>query len=176
MVNLKAILAGAWVLESYLKRAEDGSVAFPMGEQPQGMIMYTPDGYMSVQIMDSERALFASDNLHEKTAPELSLAAASYFAYSGLYEVEIEPAANGMSEQSFSGLIKHHMQNSLFPNWVGCSLLRRLHLQGDRLELSTCQASSFRGKQMTTHLVWRKRSATMTDSEAVNQQFRLIAA
>ncbi|PHU99722.1 hypothetical protein CSQ88_20925 [Iodobacter sp. BJB302] len=176
VVNLKAILAGAWVLESYLKRAEDGSVAFPMGEQPKGMIMYTPDGYMSVQIMDSERPLFASDNLHEKTAAELSLAAASYFAYSGLYEVETEPAANDLAEQSFSGLITHHMQTSLFPNWVGCSLLRRLHLQGDRLELSTCQASSFRGKQMTTHLVWRKCSAVKQGAEAADQQFRLIAA
>ncbi|WP_293935815.1 lipocalin-like domain-containing protein [Iodobacter sp.] len=176
MIDFKKILAGAWVLESYFKRADDGSVAFPMGEQPKGMIMYTHEGYMSVQIMASERAFFASDNLHEKTADELSQAAASYFAYSGLYEVEAEPSDDGLEGEFFSGLMTHHMQSSLFPNWVGCSLVRRLKLQGDRLELSTCQSSPYQGKSMSTHLVWRKRTAIKQSAEAVNKHFRLIAA
>ncbi len=45
-------LVGAWKLVSYVEKPTDGSEPFyPMGTEPQGIIMYTPDGYMSAQLM-----------------------------------------------------------------------------------------------------------------------------
>jgi Lipocalin-like domain len=49
--GLREQLIGAWKLVSYEERPVDGSPSFyPMSEQPMGIIMYTPDGYMSAQL------------------------------------------------------------------------------------------------------------------------------
>lgn len=49
-------------LVSYEARAVDGSdeVVYPLGEHPQGIIMYTPDGFMSAQLMRPGRPNFQS--------------------------------------------------------------------------------------------------------------------
>ena len=42
--TLRKRLIGAWKLVSYVEKPTDGSAPFyPMGEEPQGIIMYTPD-------------------------------------------------------------------------------------------------------------------------------------
>ncbi|WP_306192005.1 lipocalin-like domain-containing protein [Streptomyces sp. MK5] len=44
-------LIGAWKLVSYQEIPVHGSEPFePLGHEPQGLIMYTPDGYMSAQL------------------------------------------------------------------------------------------------------------------------------
>jgi hypothetical protein len=49
--GLRDQLIGAWKLVSYVEEPVDGSKPFyPLGEQPHGIIMYTPDGYMSAQL------------------------------------------------------------------------------------------------------------------------------
>ena len=49
--TLREQLIGAWKLVSYVEKPTDGSEPFhPMGEAPKGIIMYTPDGYMSAQL------------------------------------------------------------------------------------------------------------------------------
>ena len=54
--SLREQLIGAWTLVSYEERPVDGSPSFyPMSEQPVGIIMYTPDGYMSAQLMKPGR-------------------------------------------------------------------------------------------------------------------------
>jgi hypothetical protein len=59
--KLRERLIGAWKLESYVEKPVDGSAPFyPMGEKPEGIIMYTPDGYMSAQLMRPSRPKFAS--------------------------------------------------------------------------------------------------------------------
>ena len=46
--KLRDQLIGAWKLVSYVEKPVDGSAPFyPMSERPLGIIMYTPDGYMS---------------------------------------------------------------------------------------------------------------------------------
>lgn len=46
--NLREQLIGAWKLVSYQEIPVDGSDPFePLGHQPRGLIIYTPDGYMS---------------------------------------------------------------------------------------------------------------------------------
>ena len=53
---LRDKLVGAWELVSYVERdSPDGPARYPHGEDAQGLIMYTPDGYMSAQIQSSGR-------------------------------------------------------------------------------------------------------------------------
>ena len=54
--QLRDQLIGAWKLLSYEERPVDGSPSFyPMSEKPMGIIMYTPDGFMSAQLMKPGR-------------------------------------------------------------------------------------------------------------------------
>jgi hypothetical protein len=58
-------------LESYVEKPVDGSApVYPLGERPMGIIMYTPDGYMSAQLMRSGRPNFASDDWFNGTTEE----------------------------------------------------------------------------------------------------------
>jgi hypothetical protein len=51
-MGLREQLIGAWRLVSYIESPADGSPKrVPMGEKAQGIIMYTPDGYVSAQLM-----------------------------------------------------------------------------------------------------------------------------
>ena len=47
---MKRDIAGAWRLETWRKHAEDGTLSYPFGEKPLGTLIYTPDGYMAVQL------------------------------------------------------------------------------------------------------------------------------
>lgn len=59
--SLREQLIGAWELVSYVERPVDGGPdRHPMGEEPAGIIMYTPDGFMSAQLMTPGRPAFAS--------------------------------------------------------------------------------------------------------------------
>lgn len=59
--GLRKQLIGARKLASYVETPLDGSPKrFLMGESAQGILMYTPDGYMSAQLMTPGRRQFAS--------------------------------------------------------------------------------------------------------------------
>ncbi|MBJ9925962.1 lipocalin-like domain-containing protein, partial [Burkholderia cenocepacia] len=50
--QLREQLVGAWRLVSYEIRPRDGgTVTYPLGRDARGWILYTPDGYMSAQLM-----------------------------------------------------------------------------------------------------------------------------
>lgn len=58
--SLREQLVGAWTLNSYVERdIETGVENYPFGEHPLGLILYTPDGYMSAQLQRPERLPFA---------------------------------------------------------------------------------------------------------------------
>ena len=72
--SLRAQLIGAWRLVSYIESPVDGSPKrSPLGENPQGIIMYTPDGYMSAQLMRPGRRNFASNDWFKGTPGDLRL-------------------------------------------------------------------------------------------------------
>ena len=104
--TLREQLIGAWKLVSYVEKPIDGSTPFyPMGEKPQGIIMYTPDGYMSAQLERPGRPPFASGDWFKGTAEEIKEEAAGYIAYCGPFHTDEEKQQ-----------LTHSMFVSLFPN------------------------------------------------------------
>ena len=101
--GLKDRLVGAWQLAEFSVTAQDGTVTSPMGEGVQGLIIYTPDGYMSAQLMEPGRPAYTSGEFTQTTDEEAA-AAAGYVAYSGPFDVDEETAT-----------LRHHMWLSLFP-------------------------------------------------------------
>ena len=144
--KLRDQLIGAWKLVSYVAKPVDGSAPFyPMGEKPMGIIMYTPDGFMSAQLMRPDRSTFASGDLFDGTAEEYREEASTYIAYSGPFHVDEEKKT-----------LTHSMFVSLFPNWTGQTQLRVVKIDGDILHLSTASPIKSSGKTVTSYLQWKR--------------------
>ncbi len=135
-------LIGTWQLISWENRGIDGQISYSFGQDAVGYIMYQPDGYMFVAITRPHRAPFAVGDLLRGSTAEKVAAAESYISYCGRYEFQGEK-------------VIHHIQFSLFPNWVGGDQERFVELTGDRLQLST-RPMLLEGKQQTAHLVWER--------------------
>jgi hypothetical protein len=147
--TLREQLIGAWKLVSYLEKPVDGSAPFyPMSEKPMGIIMYTPDGYMSAQLMHPDRKHFASGDWFDGTDDEYRQEASSYIAYSGPFHVDEEKQT-----------LTHSMYVSLFPNWTGQTQPRVVRLEGDLLHLSTAAPIVSKGKKVNSYLTWRRADA-----------------
>ncbi|MGA9519941.1 MAG: lipocalin-like domain-containing protein [Myxococcaceae bacterium] len=144
--GLREQLIGAWKLVSYVEKPVDGSAdSYPLGEHPQGIIMYTPDGYMSAQLMKPGRSGFASGDWFDGTVEEYREEASTYIAYSGPFKVDEDKRT-----------LTHSMFVSLFPNWTGQTQPRVVSLDGDILELSTAAPLRSRGQRVMSYLQWRR--------------------
>ncbi len=97
---------------------------------------------MSVVIMTANRPKFATENILRGSTEEKAAAAGTYISYCGKYEI-------------LDGKVIHHVEVSLFPNWVGVDQERFFEFQGDRLLLST-PPIMYDGKQLTDHVLWER--------------------
>jgi hypothetical protein len=143
--QLRANLIGAWTLQSYESTSVDGSdLTYPLGADARGFIMYTPDGYMSAQLMRADRTPFDRDDPHHAHDNELAAAAGGYLSYAGPFSVVDD------------GLIAHHVEVSLLPNWIGGIQYRTAHLQDSRLVLGPPEPMLINGVPRNAKLVWRR--------------------
>lgn len=144
--NLRESLIGAWTLVSYREIPVDGSAPLePFGQEPQGLLIYSADGYMSAQACKPLRTNFASGDWFDGTAEEFAAEATSYVAYSGRFNVDEEQQT-----------LTHSMFVSLFPNWVGQTQPRRVELKGNELHLGTVSPMQSGGKTINGAMVWRR--------------------
>ena len=140
--NERGTLVGAWRLVSWENRAADDQVTYPMGTDALGYLIYAADGRFSVTISRNGRAAFAAGDLLGGTIREKAQAMQNFVAYAGRY--------------SFLGdRVIHHVELSLFPNWVGSDQERWVELVGDRLTL-TASRLLLAGKQQVPRLVWER--------------------
>ncbi len=135
---------GIWTLKSFETRFSDGSIEYPMGKNLIGYIMYHPNDYMSVVIMNKDRA-----NFNEKFNPikdfcktinsqKKSDAFDTYFSYCGPYEIKNDQ------------LIVHHLDACSIPDWVGISQDRTYKFSANTLTLSNVSTNA------TALLVWER--------------------
>jgi len=144
--SLRDQLIGAWKLVSYVETPVDGSEPFhPFGETPQGIILYTPDGFMSAQLCRPDRTPFASGDWFNGTPGEYEAEASSYIAYTGPFLVDEERL-----------MLTHSMFISLFPNWVGQTQPRVVRIEGDFLNLSSASPIQSAGKTVMSSLQWKR--------------------
>jgi hypothetical protein len=135
-------LIGTWRLVAWENRSVDGQISYPLGKDAVGYIMYNQDGYMFAAIMGPNRLKFAADDLLSGTTEEEAEAEETYVSYCGRYEFQ-------------GDTVVHHVELSLFPNWVGGDQERLVEFRGNRLTLST-RPILLRGLQQTAHLIWER--------------------
>ena len=134
-------VVGTWRLKLWETRTADGRVAYPLGRDAVGYLIYTAGGYMTVTMMRIDRPAFASDDLLGGTLEEQAMAAASYVTYCGRYEIR-------------NGLVIHHVELSLFPNWVGSTQVRFAGVAADELTITTEPLAI--GGETVNRLVWER--------------------
>ncbi len=139
---MKDSVIGTWRIVSTEVRSEDGQVTYPDGRNPQGYLIYTPEGYFSITIMRSDRPRYASDDFRGGTTEEKAMATETFVSYSGTYSLG-------------EGTVTHHIVTSLFPNWVGTDQQRFIEVDNGNLLLST-PPFLINGKEQKAYLVWER--------------------
>jgi hypothetical protein len=135
-------LVGTWKLISCEVHRSDGRVSYPYGRTPSGYIMYDEAGYMLVAITRGGRQAFAAGSIHRATASEKARAARTYLSYAGRYALD-------------GDRVVHHVEVSLYPDWVGTDLIREVELSGRRLILTSPPDQSG-GVERKTQIVWER--------------------
>ena len=135
-------LIGTWKLVSWENRSLDGQITYPLGEDAVGYISYTQDGYVFVAMMRHDRAEFTAGDLLRASAEEKAHAAETYITYCGRYDFR-------------GNTVVHHVELSLFPNWVGVDQERLVEIAGNRLTVST-RPMLLEGTQRSGHLIWER--------------------
>jgi len=139
-------LIGVWVLESCESRRPNGDIidVGMWGKNPDGHLVYTPGGHMTVHLMDTDRLHFAKDDARSGTIEEIKSMFEGYNAYFGTYEVNED-----------EGYVTHHVKRDLIPNFEGQALKRFFQLDGEILTLRT-PVYVFAGEESYSLIVWRK--------------------
>jgi len=135
-------IAGTWRLKTWRRFEEDGSVFYPFGEDACGILIYSPDGHMAVQMLASERPLIETDDALGGSEQQRAAAYSSCLAYFGTYEVR------GQS-------VVHKVAASLFPNWSNTVQERPFVRNGQELVL---QVTTEDGR-ITNEIVWERESS-----------------
>ena len=135
---------GCWELVNWESRTSDGEVAHPVGPDPDGRLIYTRDGFVSVLVAGGSRPSFGSADPRGGDDAQIVSAFRSFIAYSGRYRMDGDS-------------IVHDVDLSLYPDWVGMEQRRLLSLEGDELTLSTPPVE-IDGAAVTSTITWRRAS------------------
>src|SRR5690348_1171248 len=80
-------IVGTWILVGAEKLLPDGTRVADYGPNPHGQVIFTSDGYYSVQIYRAERLKFASGDKFKGTPEEYKEASLSSSVHFGRYSV-----------------------------------------------------------------------------------------
>jgi hypothetical protein len=134
--RIRERLAGCWRLVAFEVTAVDtDDTDRPLGDGPIGMILYTPDGYMSAQL--ARPGPYADEQ-----GPD-----AYYIAYSGPYDVDEEART-----------VAHQVQVSVIPSWLGTKQIRHVQFgEAGTLVLSATEPRE--GVLTKTTIRWSRQPA-----------------
>lgn len=132
-------IAGTWILTAAEKVLPDGTRVADYGANPHGLVIFTTDGYYSVQIYRAERVKFSSQDKFKGTPEEYRDASLSMSAHFGRYSVD-----------PLKHTITFSVDRSSVPNVDDTTAVRPYELKGD--ELSWRVAARQDGSVPTTTL------------------------
>lgn len=115
-------VVGTWSLAKAEKLLPDGTRVSDYGDNPHGLVIFTSDGYYSVQIYRADHAKFSSGDKLKGTPDEYKQASLSTSSHFGRYSVD--PVKH---------TITFHIDRSTFPNWDDTTQVRTYEINGDEL-------------------------------------------
>jgi hypothetical protein len=115
-------IVGTWTLTAADKLLPDGTRTLDYGDKPHGLLIFTADGYYSIQIYRADRIKFSSGDKFKGTAQEYKDASLGMSVHFGRYTVD-----------SDKHTITFQVDRASFPNWDGTTQVRPYELNGDEL-------------------------------------------
>ncbi|MEG9439039.1 lipocalin-like domain-containing protein [Edaphobacter sp. HDX4] len=115
-------IVGTWVLSAADKLLPDGSRVSDYGEHPHGLVIFTSDGYYSIQIYRADLRKFSSGNKLKGTPEDYKDASLGMSVHFGRYT--IDPVKSTISFQ---------IDRSSFPNLDDTTAVRIYEMKGDEL-------------------------------------------
>lgn len=135
-------LQGHWALVEWVQSYDDGREVRPFGDRLNGVISYF-DGRMSAVLSPADRTPFVTGGQWTADAVEKAAAYDACLAYAGGYDYD-------------GTYIVHHVDISLFPNWIGGDQRRLVHWDGTTLSL-TARIEEGTSEARTAILRWRRK-------------------
>ena len=130
----RADLIGSWELISWQGFKNGERIGYPMGEDAQGQVIYSPDGRLSGFLMRND---FRDAPHGANPDPNTSL------AYGGTFRLEGDE-------------VYHDVMYSTIAHWLGHPLIRTVVPQGDDMILKTRPETTSSGNVYEHHLFWRR--------------------
>jgi len=115
-------IVGTWILAGAEKLLPDGKRVSDYGIHPHGLVVFTADGFYSVQIYRAERLKFRSGDKLDGTADEYKEASLSTSVHFGRYTLDPD-------KHTITFLI----DRSSFPNQDDTTQVRPYEMKGDEL-------------------------------------------
>jgi hypothetical protein len=115
-------IVGTWILTAAEKLLPDGTRLPDYGANPHGLVIFTADGFYSVQIYRADRVKFASGDKFTATAEEYKDASIGMSVHFGRYRVD--PVKH---------TIAFEIDRSSVPNIDDTTAVRAFELKGDEL-------------------------------------------
>ena len=115
-------IVGTWVLAGADKLLPNGTRVPDYGPNPHGLVVFTSDGYYSVQIYRAEQVKFSSGDKQKGTPEEYKEASLSTSVHFGRYT--LDPA---------KATITFHIDRSSFPNQDDTTQVRPYEIIGNEL-------------------------------------------
>ena len=104
-------LVGTWRLLSWELTDSVGDISYPFGQRPEGQIIYTETGRMSVQVRRPDLPL---DSLSGVTQDNfVAQVSRTFISYYGTYAID-----------AAASTVTHHVEGSLRPSRLGTDQLR----------------------------------------------------
>jgi hypothetical protein len=134
---------GVWRLASAIGVDEEtGATTNRFGAKPDGYIIFSPDGYMSVVINAEGRQPISGNP--EKLVEEQARLFSTMTAHAGKYKIS-------------DGRLIHRVDVAHDPKMVGADLLRSLHFVNDnQLESTLPPVTTPDGRKMRVVLLWNR--------------------
>lgn len=121
----------------------DGRVDRPYGDDAEGLLVYTADGFVTGHLMRRDVPKFRTGA--RRAPPEQAREAfLGYLGYYGNYEVDVA-----------AGTVTHYVLGGWHPNWTGTEQVRYFRFEDGQLVIETPPVDSG-GRSRKTRLVWRR--------------------
>jgi hypothetical protein len=122
--ELAVQLVGTYRLVSVESTSADGEVDRPFGEDPDGFMSFTSEGYMLAVLARQDRPTFADGDIMGGTDEERAAAFLSASAFAGRFEVK-------------EGRLVNTLGAATFQNWTGTVQVRDFEVTSAGLTLVT---------------------------------------
>src|SRR5690606_39930968 len=116
-----------------------------MGKNPYGILMYSPDGFMAVQVSKEARLLYKCNDKMMATQEEMASSLQGYIAFCGRYKIDNKRA-----------VVTYSIESSLFPNWNNQIQHRKIDFEGDILYLMSTEPILSNGNYYNTYMTMQR--------------------